>query len=227
MLFVAEIGLCHNGNFDLACEMMRQSMLSGADIVKMQLGWRDKQGEINHIDEAVLNKLFRYAEFLEIELMFSVFHADALNLIKKFPIIRYKIASRTVKDDLSFVKRVVDDGKEVIISLGMWDKEELPIVAKNVKYLWCKAIYPTMPWDMIDFPKNFSSSGYHGYSDHTLGIDSALLAISRGARMVEKHFTLDKSDTTIRDHVLAASPSEFNDMVTIGRAMAKKIKMGV
>ena len=40
MLFVAEIGLNHNGNFDLACEMIRQAKYAGADIAKFQCGWR-------------------------------------------------------------------------------------------------------------------------------------------------------------------------------------------
>lgn len=227
MLFVAEIGLCHNGSFDLACEMMRQAKLSGADIVKMQLGWRDTKDAINHIDKNTLKTLVKYARFLEIELMFSVFHMDAFNLIKDFPMNRYKIASRTVKDDLEFVRCVVDSGKEVIISLGMWDKEDVPIVSDNVKYLWCKSVYPTMPWDMDGFPKDFNGSKYYGYSDHSLGIDTVLLSISRGAKIVEKHFTLDKSDTTIRDHVLAATPSEFGEMVKIGRMIAKKVEMGI
>ena len=50
MLFIAEIGLNHNGNFDLGCEMIRQAKLAGADIAKFQLGWRDKPGEINRLD---------------------------------------------------------------------------------------------------------------------------------------------------------------------------------
>ena len=58
------------------------------------------------------------------------------------------------------------------------------------------------------FPK-ILKRGYIGYSDHCLGISNCLLAISRGAKIIEKHFTLDKSDTTIRDHTLSATPDEF------------------
>ena len=227
MLFIAEIGLCHNGNFDLACEMMRQAKLSGADTVKMQLGWKGEPGEINHIDQSVLSKLFKYADFIETELMFSVFNNNAFELLKQFPVARYKIASRTLKDDMNLVKQIVNESKEVIISLGMWDKEALPFQEDNVKYLWCKSIYPTMPWQIRDFPVCFAKSKYYGYSDHTLGIDMPILAISRGAKIVEKHFTLDKSDHTIRDHVLAATPLEFKNMVEIGRAISKSIELGI
>ena len=51
MIFVAELGLNHDGNFDLAYEMIRQAKISGANIVKFQFGWRDKPDEINHITD--------------------------------------------------------------------------------------------------------------------------------------------------------------------------------
>jgi len=54
-----------------------------------------------------------------------------------------------------------------------------------------------------------------------------LIAISRGSKIIEKHFTLDKSDTTIRDHALSALPDEFKTMVQIGRDISRKIKLGI
>jgi sialic acid synthase SpsE len=80
---------------------------------------------------------------------------------------------------------------------------------------------------MNNFPKVFNESSYFGYSDHTIGIDSAILAISRGASVIEKHFTLDKSNTTIRDHTLSATPDEFRSMVEIGSEIFKKIQLGI
>ena len=54
-----------------------------------------------------------------------------------------------------------------------------------------------------------------------------LLAISRGASVIEKHFTLDKSDQTIRDHTLSATPKEFELMTKIGRDIFNKLKLGI
>lgn len=54
-----------------------------------------------------------------------------------------------------------------------------------------------------------------------------LLAISRGASVIEKHFTLDKSDQTIRDHTLSATPEEFENMTKIGRDIFSKLKLGI
>ncbi|WP_429945307.1 N-acetylneuraminate synthase family protein [Leptospira yasudae] len=197
-------------------------------MAKFQLGWRSKKEEINSIDEKILTDLKKWAEYFEIELMFSVFTPEAYELIRPFNFPRYKIASRTVKDDLELVKKIVDEGKPTYISLGMWEENDLPITGyKNVQYFWCKSKYPSTPWDLLDFPKNFKDSPYIGYSDHSIGIDTALLAISRGVKVIEKHFTLDKSDVTIRDHALSATPAEFLLLTQIGREMHKKISIGV
>ena len=50
---------------------------------------------------------------------------------------------------------------------------------------------------------------FRGLSDHSLGLSLSFLAISRGAQIIERHFTLDKSDQTIRDHALSSTPEEF------------------
>ena len=228
MLFIAEIGMNHNGNFDLAFELIKQAKLAGADIAKFQLGWRDGDGEINQIDFDILKRLNKWCDYFEIEFLASTITEKAFELAKKINPKRYKIASRTVKDNIDLVRKVVNEGKETIISLGMWNYKEPPIQKNdNIKYLWCKSKYPAEPWDLIDLPNDFKDSLYDGYSDHTVGIETSLIAIARGAKIIEKHFTLDKSDTTIRDHSLSSTPDEFKMMVNIGRDIARKIQIGV
>jgi N,N'-diacetyllegionaminate synthase len=228
MLFTAEIGSNHNGNFDLAYEIIKQTKYAGADIAKFQLGWRDGEGELNQIDSDVLRKLKGWCDYFDIEFMVSIITERAFELAKQIDFRRYKVASRTVKDNLDLVKRIVGEGKETIISLGMCNGEEPPIEKNgNIKYLWCKSKYPTEMSDLTDLPKDFDNSIYDGYSDHSIGIEVPLIAISRGAKIIEKHFTLDKSDTTIRDHALSATPDEFRTMVQIGRDIEKKIRMGI
>ena len=228
MLFIAEIGMNHNGNFDLAYELIKQAKLSGADIAKFQLGWRDGEGEMNRIDFDILQTLKKWCDYFEIELLVSVITKEAFALARKFDFNRYKVASRTVRDNIDLVKEIVSEGKETIISLGMWDEEKPPIkVTDKIKYLWCKSKYPAEPWDLIDLPKDFTNSIYDGYSDHSIGIEVPLIAISRGAQIIEKHFTLDKSDTTIRDHILSATPDEFSVMVKIGRDIFRKVCLGI
>ncbi len=228
MLFIAEIGLNHNGNFNLCYELIRQAKYAGADVAKFQLGWRQGEDEMNHMNEERLGLLKKWADYFDIELMFSIFTPEMYELAQKFDFNRYKIASRTVIDDPGLVKDIIASKKQTIVSLGMWQEDTLPFgKPDNVYYLWCRSKYPCQPWDMTDFVKDFKNSDYTGYSDHTIGIDSALMAITRGATIIEKHFTLDKSDVTIRDHALSSTPDEFKLMVELGREIQKKLTLGI
>lgn len=228
MIFIAEIGLNHNGNFNLCYEMIKQAKISGADIVKFQLGWRAKKGEINYITQNILKDLIQWSKYFDIEIMFSIFTERHFKMIKKFNLKSYKIASRTLVEDINLVKKIINSNKNIYLSTGMLKTSKIPIkIKKNVKILWCKSKYPTFNTDLKKFPKNFYKSNYNGYSDHCIGIETCLLAISRGAQIVEKHFTLDKSDRTIHDHVISATPDEFKNLVELGRDLNKKIQYGI
>lgn len=228
MIFIAEIGLNHNGNLDLCHELIKQAKWSGANIAKFQLGWRSNENEINNITFEVLNQLIKTCDYYDIEFMASIFNEEAFELSKKINLEKFKIASRTLVDNPNLVEKILKLNKPTFVSLGMSDKENLPFKDyDNVHYLWCKSKYPTLPWDLVDLPKDFKNSKFDGYSDHSIGIEIPLTAISRGAKIIEKHFTLDKSDTTIRDHSLSATPDEFRTMTTIGRSIFKNNLIGV
>ncbi len=228
MIFIAEIGLNHNGNFDLAYELIRQAKMSGADIAKFQCGWRQGEGEINHLTPDILRKLKKWCDYFDIEFMASVFNEEAYELLKAVKPKKYKIASRTIKENFEFAKKVINENRNTIVSLGMWNIEKaLPFSNKDLRYLWCKSVYPAEPWDLVDFPKDFLKSHYHGYSDHSIGIEMCLLAIARGAKIVEKHFTLDKTSSVIKDHVLSATPDEFRTLVNIGKGISRNLEIGV
>tara|TARA_B100001057_G_scaffold357988_1_gene360072 strand:- start:158 stop:850 length:693 start_codon:yes stop_codon:yes gene_type:complete len=215
--FVAEIGLNHNGNFDLCQEMIKQAKFAGADVVKFQLGWRSQENEINHIDDKKLRQLYKWCNFYEIDILFSVFEYEYLEMLVKYKPKAIKIASRTLKEKFDLVKKIVKLNIETYISLGMVDSNYFPFDNANVKYLWCKSTYPNDNQDINLIPENFVKSKYYGFSDHFIGIEAALIAITRGARLIEKHFTLDKANQTIRDHTLSATPSEFKFLVDHGR----------
>lgn len=228
MLFIAEIGLNHNGNFGLFHELVRQAANAGADIAKFQLGWRCAEGEMNRILPEDIETILKICNHYEIEPMFSIITPEAYEVAKKFDFKRYKIASRTVIDYPDMIKELLKEEKETMISLGFWEDEKLPFEKKDyIRYLWCKSLYPCPPWEITDLPKNFAIGPYDGYSDHTVGIETALLSIARGAKIIEKHFTLDKSDVTIRDHALSATPDEFKNMVELGRGIHRNLKLGI
>jgi len=221
MLFVAEIGMNHDGNFDLAYELIRQAKFAGANIAKFQFGWRDQPGEINQIDIKRAKQLKEWCEFLEIEMLASLITEDALELGRAINLRRYKIASRTVVDNPDLCREILSDGKETFVSLGMWNEADWPFgpPTDQFHYIYCRSKYPTYSQDLIGFPENFSEDAYYGYSDHCHGISACLMAIGRGAQFVEKHFTLNKNSQVIRDHTLSATPGEFAELSRIGDEM--------
>jgi len=230
MIFISEIGMNYNGNINLCYELIKQSKYSGADIVKFQIGWRDKEGEINRLTDDKIKKLIEWSKYFEIQIMFSIISNDGFDKLKNYEFPDYKIASRTVKHDIELAKKILDLKKNTFVSLGMSEKDNPPKELssyKNIKYMWCKSEYPTDLDDLKDFPKDFKKTFFTGYSDHSIGIEMPLLAISRGASVIEKHFTLDKSDQTIRDHTLSATPEEFETMTKIGRDIFSKLKLGI
>ena len=123
----------------------------------------------------------------------------------------YKVASRSV-DDSKLCEKIISTNKPVIISLGMydWKKNNVPYSSKNVNYLYCVSEYPTM-LEKIEMP-DFKNSFFQGYSDHTLGINACLYAASKGARLIEKHFSLNKSlqNSTQKAHVCSMDMNELS-----------------
>ena len=227
LTFIAEIGLNHNGNMGLLFELIKQASLSGADIAKFQLGWRSGPGELNELGLEELDLINKCCEYHCIKPMFSIFTKEALILASRFNFTAYKIASRTASQEKQLVEDVLKLNKHTFISLGM-TSDEFPFgKRKNIEYLWCKSEYPALPWNLLDHPKKFESTGIQGYSDHSVGIEVPLMAIVRGATVIEKHFTLDKSDITIRDHALSATPNEFLSLVNLGRAIKRNLTLGV
>jgi N,N'-diacetyllegionaminate synthase len=223
-LFIAEVGMNYNQSFALASELIKQASLSGADIVKFQLGWRDNPGELNVITENDIQHLIQISELYQIELMFSVISLKALELFKKFNFKSVKIASRTVGDDILF-SELKALNLNTFISFGMSDvKHYAGNKRVNDNYLFCVSKYPTYYWDLNQLPTDFSNSLFDGYSDHTLGIEASLYALSRGAKIIEKHFTLDKSENNIRDHALSSTPAEFRTLVDLGTELFRIYK---
>ena len=115
--------------------------------------------------------------------------------------------------------------KNVIISLGLLDDQEIEYL---IKYIWkkigkkktnkkvfflhCVSSYP-VPEEHADLSKiETLRSKYRvnvGYSDHTIGIDACIYSYLLGAKIIEKHFTIDKNFSSFRDHKLSATEKEM------------------
>ena len=214
MIWVAEIGSCHCGDKSLAYEMIRQAKKAGATIAKFQFGWNiytqkqyhDTFNPVRFVDDWA-DDLKRWCDKLGIELMASIWSYAGLETARRIGMERYKIAHQL--DDQALIEAMLSDKKEIFSSKSM-------LMDPLVKRIYCISEYPTyigrvIPLRTYDF--------YYGYSSHAHGIADALMAVAAGAKYVEKHFTLDKTNNCIKDHSFAINPDEFRQMVDIGNEM--------
>ena len=192
------LDLCNQHHGSLA-ELKRMSMnafLSGADAVKIQLmdsekllGVTNKKYRDICFEDAY--QLAKYCENIGIEFMASVFDEERFRWLDDLGVSTHKIASRTSKSDKKLCDIILSDGKPTIVSTGMHEFAEFPFgESEQIEYLFCVSKYPTYVDDekLAKMPY-FKRPGYSGYSDHTIGIAAALRAHSRGATILEKHFS--------------------------------------
>ena len=218
MEIIAEIGQNHNGDMSLAKQLIAEAKAAGASVAKFQLydaralfpregnEWFDYncRTELSRVD---IEMLAAECARLGIEFMASVFDIERIAWLEAVGMRRYKVASRSVKDR-PLIEACAATGKRLIVSLGMWSESRFPpIDAKGgVDFLYCVSKYPTALTDLRLAAVDFSR--YAGFSDHTIGIDAAMAALARGARIIEKHFTLDKTMYG-PDHAGSMTPDEL------------------
>lgn len=203
MELIVEIGQNHNGDMDLAVEMIRMAAARGADVVKFQVydarALFPREGnpwyDYNCATELSRRDVERLAEACAregVEFMASVFDVERVDWLEAVGVRRYKVASRSVRDQ-ALLQRLAATGKPLVVSLGMWDGDAFPPVpgAARVDYLYCVSEYPT-PLDRLHLSR-CDFTRYAGFSDHSVGLTAAMASLALGAGIVEKHFTLDTS----------------------------------
>ena len=192
------LDLCnqHFGNLQELKRMSLNAFLSGADAVKIQLLDSEKllgttEKKYRDISFRDAYELSKYCDDIGIEFMASVFDAERFEWLNDLGVQMHKIASRTSKHDKALSELILSDGKPTIISTGMHDFADFPYGhSDQIDYLFCVSKYPTYVDDekLAKMP-HFKRPGYSGYSDHTIGIAAALRAHTRGATILEKHFS--------------------------------------
>ena len=232
MEIIAEIGQNHNGDMQLARRLIAEAKAAGADVAKFQVyearalfpkqdnEWFDYNCH-TELGRADVEMLAAECERVGIEFMASVFDVERVPWLEGVGMRRYKIASRSVRDR-ALLDAVAGTGKAMIVSLGMWNEPGFPEIHTSgvVEYLYCIAKYPTPLSELHLGAVNFSC--YAGFSDHTVGIEAAMIALSRGARIVEKHFTVDKAMFG-PDHSGSMTPSELAALCQFRDALAQAL----
>lgn len=168
-------------------------------------------------------ELKSYCEEKHIIFLTTPFDETSLTQIEELDLPAYKVAS-TDTTNLPFLKKIAKKGKPIFLSTGMTYLSEVEMALetiyefnKDVVLLQCTANYPIKDEEanlaVIDtYKQHFDVLS--GYSDHSVGIGAAPFAIPMGAKVVEKHFTLDKS-LEGPDHEASLSPEELKDFVRL------------
>ena len=253
---IAEIGINHEGNFNLAKKSIKSAKISGAHAVKFQLFnpktlaqqksiKTDSQKKRTIKKETLyqmlkrltlnlpqLKKLKKYAKSMSLDFICSIFDEESLNLSKKIGLDAYKIASSDITD-IKLLYQIKKINKPIILSTGMASHNEIKNAIKilgqqKVYLLHCVSLYPCLIDDINLNRINSLSKKFKlpiGFSDHTLGVNACLMAITMGSQIIEKHFTLNKSWIGA-DHELSADPKDLKIICDFSKNYKKLLGKG-
>jgi N-acetylneuraminate synthase/N,N'-diacetyllegionaminate synthase len=238
VLVIAEIGNNHEGSYARAEEMIGLAGKAGAQAVKFQtivperLVTADQEARLATLrrfqfSRAQFEGLARTAANNGVMFLSTPFDVDCVEWLA--PLVpAFKIASGD-NDYTRLLRAVAATGKPVILSTGMAVLDDVAAARDLLRAEWtrlgrgdpglallhCVVSYPTPPAEanLAAIAALASLGETVGYSDHTLGIDAAVAAVAMGARVIEKHFTLDKNLSEFRDHKLSADPAELAELV--------------
>jgi len=196
MKIVVDLFNQHSGDLQRLKNMAGAAKVFGADAVKIQILnsqriWGDDSRKyLEMTDDEVLD-FKKYCDNQGIPFQATVFDERGLELINDMGVDSYKIASITALKEKGLCEKILNMNKLTYISLGKFPFGEFPFGHDpNIRYLFCIAKYPTQLHE-VKMPAKFDEKGYYGFSDHVIGNSAAILAYTRGAQYLEKHYTID------------------------------------
>lgn len=237
VLIIAEVGNNHEGDVELAKAMVCSVAEAGADAVKFQtivperLVSGDQPERLAQLNRFQLDydhfvELKQVADAVGVLFLSTPFDIESARFLDGL-VPAFKIASGD-NDFFPLLDTVARTGKPLIVSAGLAGLDGISRTADFVRDVWerhgiegalavlhCVASYPTPPEaaSLASIEALKELDAVVGYSDHTLGIEAAVLSVAAGARVVEKHFTFNKAHSDFRDHQLSADPVEMAELV--------------
>lgn len=256
---IAEAGVNHNGDLQLALQLIDAAANAGADYVKFQTfkaeklvnttaqkadyqknnmqGTGDTQFEMLkklEMGDDWYPTLISRCQEKNIKFLSTGFDLDSVAFLKNL-IDFYKIPSGEITN-LPYLEKVAQLQLPIVMSTGMANlqevREALEVLINNgakkedITILHCNTEYPTLMQDVNLLAMNHIGNELGvkvGYSDHTLGIEVPIAAVALGAKVIEKHFTLDRNMEG-PDHKASLEPDELKAMVTAIRNIEKAIR---
>ncbi|OFS26964.1 N-acetylneuraminate synthase family protein [Brevibacterium sp. HMSC07C04] len=239
---IGEIGINHNGDVELAKQLMDVSKVAGAQAVKFQkrnpeVAVPEHQkskprstpwGEMTYLEykyrvefeDEQYTEIDRYAKELGLQWFASPWDVDSVNFLEKFDAVTHKVASASITD-VKLLEALRDTGKPLIMSTGMSTLEQIDRAVEilgtdNLVLMHATSTYP-LPADEVNLlaiPALRERYGIPvGYSGHELGTTITTAAVALGAVTVERHITLD-STMWGSDQSASMEPAEF---IALGR----------
>lgn len=246
VFIIAEAGVNHNGDINLAKKLIDIAKKANVDAVKFQTfktekivgkfadmaeyqkeNLKTKESQFDMIKKLELSysdfrELKRYCDENNIMFLSTPDDEDSLDLLVDLKVPMIKVGSTEITN-LKYLSRIAKKNLPIILSTGMSTLGEVETALKTIHYsgnnkvtlLHATTDYPTKYEDvnlkaMITLKNAFNVP--IGYSDHTLAYEAAVAAVSMGAQVIEKHFTLDKSMEG-PDHKASLNPNELEEFV--------------
>lgn len=251
---IAEIGNNHNGDLSLAKRLVDLAFEAGADCVKFQMrdvnslyksgGAIDESADLGaqytmdllkkfQLSNAELIEVFDHCRSLGLTPLCTPWDLKSLSILEEYGMEAYKVASADFTNH-QLLGAIASTGKPIFCSTGMSTEAEirksiqfLRDICANFVVLHCNSTYPTPFKDVnLAYLKRLQeiSGGVIGYSGHERGGSVPVAAVALGAKVIEKHFTVDKSMEG-NDHKVSLLPEEFRQMVRMIREVEES--MGV
>lgn len=257
---IAEAGVNHNGNIEIAKKLCLEAKEAGADAIKFQTWLTDKiitknvkqadyqtkntrssQSQYDMLKALELSyndfrKIKKYCDDIGIQFLSTADEQESLDFLIELGIPLIKVGSGDI-GNVSYLHYIGSKGKPIILSTGMSTLADVEISiqalkdggATEITLLHCTTDYPC-PYESVNL-KAMDTLKYAfglnvGYSDHTLGIEVPISAVARGAKVIEKHFTLDRNMEG-PDHLASMEPGEFKKMVAAIRNVEVSIGTGI
>mgnify|MGYP000091253853 CR=1 FL=1 len=253
---IAEIGINHNGDLNIARQMIDAAVHAGADAVKFQKRTPDvatppdQQNQMRETPWGYITYLeyrykveFDYDQYCEIDKhckqkgiawMVSVWDEPSVDFMEKFDTPAYKIPSASLTDS-KLIRKARATGKPLILSSGMSTMEQIhkgvdSAGMENLALMHCTSTYPCEPEElnlkMVETLRTEFPTLPIGYSGHEVGLVPSAVAVALGACMVERHLTLDRAMWG-SDQAASVEPGGFERLVKYIRVTEASLGDGV
>jgi N-acetylneuraminate synthase len=251
---IAEIGINHNGDIDIARKLIKASKDAAADAVKFQKRtvevvysaeelarprenpFGETNGDLKYgleFGKEQYAAIDAYCRELDIMWFASCWDEGSVNFMEQFVPPCYKIASASLTDD-NLLRHHRKTGRPIILSTGMSSLQEIDhaveVLGKDdLVILHCTSTYPSKPEELNlrTIPMLQAHYGVPlGYSGHEVGLQTTVAAATLGACVAERHITLDRSMWG-SDQAASIEPQGFGRMVRDIRTIETALGDGV